>query len=47
VPTLTRLVTVALEHESNVLRDLDANQLINACKDVSTDLSKIVPGCAV
>ena len=35
------------KYESIGPRDLDANQMINQCKDVSTDFSKIVPGCAV
>lgn len=35
------------KYESIGLRDLDANQMIAQCKDVSTDFSRIVPGCAV
>lgn len=35
------------KYQANNLPDIDANVMINRCKDVSTDFSKIVPGCAV
>lgn len=35
------------KYESGGLLDLDANQMINRCNDVSTDFGRIVPGCAV